>query len=831
MFQQTNPAQFEELAQSFWLALVKLVDRRPQWAPLLLARSHQLLESFVHAYQVLCLLPRPARRRWQRRLGSSLAGAALALTLGNAPAHAAGITVSTNVPDLNPDTQCSLLEAIINANDDAATYADCGGGNGADTITLSGNTYTLTTTHEIGIGLPVISSTITIEGNGAIFERDGNADPFTILVVDSGGDLTLNTTTVTGGAADLAGGIYNDGGAVTLNHSTVSDNFAYLYGGGILNVYGMVTLNDSTVSGNVVLAGDGGGIFNVGTGRVARASQLANPQRKTRQAERQHFARRQARASATDVGAVVLISSTVTGNIASLSGGGMFNLGGSLTLTSSSVTTNTAYCCGGGLYNYDGAVTLADTTVISNTAGHDGGGINSTFGDLTLKSSSSVRENKAGNDGGGIDSFYSTVQLTDSTVSSNQAGGDGGGIDIYGGSVALTNSTLSANQAAEDGGGMDPDQSVVTFMNSTIAGNSAGYAGGALLMYGGAITLTNTTVSGNEATDSGGGLFATGVDASMTVIHSTITGNTANVSGGGLFNTTGATVNLTHTLISGNTATTSGNEIYNKAGEIVNTDNGNLFGDSSESTAQALAGLVAGSGDLTATNDGTQPTALASILNLTLADNGGGTQTHALVSSSPAIDAAGATGPSTDQRGVARPQGVAFDIGAFEVKVVNSSVTQTTVSAGAYNSTPVACGASNLPNQTVTPTIHNNTGTIFSGLFFKVKTLDYKAAQAGGVQPKLCNADTPGAGVGATLTVAGGLAANSNLTPAPVFVIGLPVRAAYRFFVDLYSTSAVATYAGPTPEGEYLGSFAYEFDENGALISNQNTLFLPVIVR
>ena len=50
-----------------------------------------------------------------------------------------------------------------------------------------------------------------------------------------------------------------------------------------------------------------------------------------------------------------------------------------------------------------------------------------------------------------------------------------------------------------------------------------------------------------------------------------------------------------------------------------------------------------------------------------LADNGGPTKTRALLSGSPAIDAASAAAcPATDQRGVARPQGAGCDIGSFE---------------------------------------------------------------------------------------------------------------------------------------------------------------------
>jgi hypothetical protein len=50
-----------------------------------------------------------------------------------------------------------------------------------------------------------------------------------------------------------------------------------------------------------------------------------------------------------------------------------------------------------------------------------------------------------------------------------------------------------------------------------------------------------------------------------------------------------------------------------------------------------------------------------------LSDNGGPTLTHALLLGSPAIDAADPSDSTlTDQRGVARPQGAASDIGAFE---------------------------------------------------------------------------------------------------------------------------------------------------------------------
>jgi len=51
-----------------------------------------------------------------------------------------------------------------------------------------------------------------------------------------------------------------------------------------------------------------------------------------------------------------------------------------------------------------------------------------------------------------------------------------------------------------------------------------------------------------------------------------------------------------------------------------------------------------------------------------LQDNGGPTETHDLLPGSPAIDAGSmdCPPPDTDQRGVARPQGMDCDIGAVE---------------------------------------------------------------------------------------------------------------------------------------------------------------------
>ena len=118
-------------------------------------------------------------RRLQHRMAWSLAGAALLLALGQGVGAAATITVTTNNPYIISDGQCSLIEAINNANNDAATFPDCAAGSGADTIVLPANANLALsavyarTYGQFGnpVGLPPITSRITIEGNGATIAR------------------------------------------------------------------------------------------------------------------------------------------------------------------------------------------------------------------------------------------------------------------------------------------------------------------------------------------------------------------------------------------------------------------------------------------------------------------------------------------------------------------------------------------------------------------------------------------------------------------------------------------------------------------------------------
>ena len=269
-------------------------------------------------------------------------------------------------PDINADGICALIEAIDNANADAQTHSDCVAGEGADTIKLpTGSTQSLTAADNTTLGptgLPVISSTITIRGRNSTIRRESNAPNFRILAVDSSGDLTLRSTTVSGGYGYLApyfsgGGIANYGGTLTITNSTVSGN-STLTGGGVYNS-GTATLTHSTVSGNsggFLRYGSAGGVYNSGTLTLTNSTVSDNDSRGD--------------GGITNSGTLTLTNSTVSGNSSffcslCLGAGGVYN-SGTATLTHSTVSGNSGFGFAGGIAN-SGTLTLARTLISGNT--------------------------------------------------------------------------------------------------------------------------------------------------------------------------------------------------------------------------------------------------------------------------------------------------------------------------------------------------------------------------------------------------------------------------------------------------------------------------------
>jgi amidase len=299
---------------------------------------------------------------------------------------------------------------------------------------------------------------------------------------------------------------------------------------------------------------------------------------------------------------------------ASLSGGGIANLSGTVTVVNSSFLDNQA-TTGGGITNPSGGtVTVTDSTFSGNEA-DSGGGIYSE-GVLAI-AKSTFSEN------GGVEPFTITY---------------GGGVAVGGGMTTIVNSTFSNNSAVGripgcrfpgcpgSGGGAFVSAGLLTISNSTFSGNSTDGNGGAIANGGGTLTVTNSTFSGNYAERG-----AAAID---------------NAAACGEAQDTPCPATLTNTIVA------NSRQGGNCAGIL--TDGGhNLDSDGTCGVGPASDPLLDPAG---------------------LADNGGPTRTIALLRGSPAIDAgdavtcAAAPVNGLDERGYVRP-GVGYaqcSIGAYE---------------------------------------------------------------------------------------------------------------------------------------------------------------------
>jgi hypothetical protein len=451
-----------------WDLHVKEADYLLRSADTLTENGGELFSRFAACYRELRALPRGVRRSLQRRLARSselaailpeylqqggrrlqhrmawsLAGAALLLALGQGVGTAATITVTTNDPNIVADGQCSLIEAIINANNDAATHADCLAGSGADTIILPTNANVALGAVYCSmygqfcrpVGLPPITSRITIEGNGAMIARQGSAPAFSLMVVRNSGDLALHSVTLSGGSSSSGGGaVSNNSGTLSIKNSTISGNTASS-GGAVLNNGGNLTVTNSTISGNTANF-SGGALYNYGD-------------------------------------AVTIENSTISGNHAN-QGGGVYNSGGRLTVTNSTISGNSANS-GGGLVNTyycyfygcsgGGTVTIENSTISGNTANFNGGGV--------------------------INEDSSNLTITNSTISGNTA--DRGGGIFNSGNLTITNSTVSGNSANH---GADVFN-VLDIGATTLAAGEAGVAFTSdLMIFGGVPPYIVSIISG-----------------------------------------------------------------------------------------------------------------------------------------------------------------------------------------------------------------------------------------------------------------------------------------------------------------------------------------------
>ncbi len=580
-----------------------------------------------------------------------------------------------------------------------------------ETINLTGgNSFShFTINQAVTIDASMLSGGITLDAhngaNGIFGDRDGKT-VFEINLSSFFGspEVALKNLTIRNadapqgraGAIDFSGSwnaSTGDAGILTLENSIISGNAAVATnGGGIRATSGVVNVTNTIFEDNV---GDSGGAIYLGNVLEATIS-----------------------------------NSKFIHNTASANGGGL-----SLTLTNTNIHSQVVTILQSEFAENEAISTGPTFGNLGNGGGiyadlHGNGG--QLFTPTLIVNDTALTDNNANGNGGGIwvcTKFGATFELRDSTISGNTAGSSVifpfGGTYTYGGQggavwmgvrslfenvllrANIDNTTISGNLAEADGGGIWIGHSAhaistpatlqieASLKNVTLSGNHAKNQGGGIwsgfylqdLGFNSAGTVTTNleqvTISGNSADVQGGGLWTGLFDTSIGTFssgeaitnldHVTITKNWS-PDGGGIFSAPDETnrvvsTTLNHTIVSENSATEAGVTPNNLAGDVEDDSSFNLLG---------LGGGA------------TLPSTLSPLFNIhsddpgltPLGDHGGPTQTHALLASSPALDAgdpnavAGVNGvPEFDQRGTGFPRvldgdgtgGPRIDIGAHEV--------------------------------------------------------------------------------------------------------------------------------------------------------------------
>ena len=698
------------------------------------------------------------------------AGASLSVTNSTITNNAAtAVDIGTGGGGVFNDGSLTISNATLSAN-----TANNGTANGGAVLNAPGATLFVSGSSIIGnsaaragggiennggdVSLAGVTLGAGMAGNFAGINGGGLHTSSTGTVQVSGGLVQGNTADQEGGGLwnSADGTLVVDGGTVISNNTANGDGTEQ-GGGGIFNDGGEVTVSNAILESNssvAALAGNGGGgIFNDGTLTASNTFFLNNT----------------AAIGALGNGGAILNSdggtATLTGcllqqNMANRAGGGIENNGGIVVSHSTDFFNNFAGINGGALHTGGaGSATLSGGFVSSNTASQEGGGLwNSSTGTLVVQATTDgtgtfIANNTAMGDGtdqggGGVFNDGGTVTITTASIVNNlstaTAVGNGGGGLFNSGTLTLMSSEVRGNTAlqgtANGGGILNSATGLLTVNGGTIAGNRTARAGGGVENNGGTVDLIEVSLGGSATADqnfagiNGGGMHVGGVGVS-TVTRSLVANNRANNEGGGLWNGPTSTLNINNSTVSTNSAVTGGG-VFNKGDGMTDIANSTIALNSASGTdggvgtetgvpmigntivalntagtAPDISGTFATQGynligesnggtgftdGMTNDQVGTTAAPLDPLLGA-LADNGGPTFTHAVLTGSPAIDQGKRDTimdliALTDQRGMARPfdilnianadGGDGSEIGAFELDTASLANLSTRVNVG-----------------------------------------------------------------------------------------------------------------------------------------------------
>jgi hypothetical protein len=399
-----------------------------------------------------------------------------------------------------------------------------------------------------------------------------------------------------------------------------------------------LTTGELVVNKNLTIQGPGAGTLTISGNNASRVFNIST-------------------GNSVQIAALTMANGKVTG---SNRGGNVVN-NGTLSLTNCNVYGGTANAAGG-IYNVGLSMTLTNCNVGGTDSGKANsapnfGGVGSDSGTLTIDGGS-ISGNSVTATAGGIAITGGTANIKNVRITDN-SNGQGGGIYVYGflhsATASIANCLIANNKGSVGGGIYINGSSSATVVNTTISGNSSGATGAVygpgLDIEGGSVSLTNVTITNNSTPGFalGGGISARG----------------------------SSTVTLKNTIVIGNLTGSGPSDISGQVGTIDSSSSFNLIG--------------IGSGLTNGVNNNQVGVTDARLAPL--ANNGGPTMTHALLSGSPALDAgsninAGNAGLINDQRGGGFARVVdgpdadltdTVDIGAYEAQVSVEDIADKTI--------------------------------------------------------------------------------------------------------------------------------------------------------
>lgn len=616
-------------------------------------------------------------------------GLVLALLFGSlafpTKAHAFGSTilVNTTVDNTTQNGLCSLREAIINANNNNQTHADCIVGLNADHIMFADSLGAATIT--LSSVLPPITDSLGLTIHGGNDITISGANLYQAFSVHQLGYLILDGLTIKNGKSsiiNIGGAIWN-AGKLEVTNCYFSNNSADS-GGAIYSGVNQLTVKNSNFYNNK--SSNGGAIFNEGGRIVIQGGSFSENSAPIGGAISNYFV------DTFRPGTLDITGTSFSLNTAKY-GAGIYNsTSAQLNLTNASILKNKA-TTGGGIYNLGGM--LIKTSEISANSAKTGGGIYNFSGPTTLDNpnvfiTNSILKRNVADLGAGIYNQQSGLSMNSTQVVESA----GIGLYNYGGKVAVSNGTFSSNSghaiynygeeasalfailrvensifSNNSGMGIYNDfgqsniftstfqkngssglynvkDSVVTVDRSSFLANNSKYGGG---IYNDAshLNVHNTTLYANTAIQ-GGGLYNSGT---AYIRNSTFSNNAAEVYDG-VLNAPSGYLELYNTII----AKSGGLGI-----DCTNAPGGTILGNNNliQAVGSAACDFVDGvNGNLIGYDPGFGP--------LT-----GSPAYLPINTSSPAFDtgddAQCAVVSNQSQNGVTRPQGVHCDIGSYEM--------------------------------------------------------------------------------------------------------------------------------------------------------------------